>query len=57
MLWILLGLVAGFLAGIQNGDFEYALKLGSAAGSATAFSEGLADKDDIYNILKGEDVL
>lgn len=50
-------MVAGFLAGIQNSDFEYALKLGSAAGSATAFSEGLADKDDIYNILKGEDVL
>ena len=39
-------LVAGFLAGLQTGDYEYALKLGCAAGSATAFSDGLAKRED-----------
>jgi len=38
-------MVAGFLAGfLQTGDYSYALRLGTAAGSATAFSLGLADK-------------
>ncbi|WP_440321637.1 1-phosphofructokinase [Laedolimicola sp.] len=37
-------MVAGFLAGFdRSGSYEEALKLGTAAGSATAFSEGLAD--------------
>lgn len=45
-------MVAGFLAGAANGDYEYALKLGSAAGGATAFSDGLAAKDFIYELLK-----
>ena len=41
-------MVAGFLAGyMENGDYENALKLGVYAGSATAFSEGLATKSDI----------
>ena len=45
-------MVAGFLAGyIQTQDYAYALKLGSAAGNATAFSETLAHKDEILNIL------
>ncbi len=44
-------MVAGFVAGIEKGDYEYALKLGTAAGGATAFSEGLAKKDDIYRLL------
>lgn len=45
-------MVAGFLAGyLQNGDYEYALKLGTAAGSATAFSLGLADKALIDQLL------
>lgn len=41
-------MVAGFLAGyMETGDYEKALKLGVYAGSATAFSEGLARKEDI----------
>lgn len=46
-------MVAGFLAGyMQNGDYEYALKLGTAAGGATAFSDGLAEKELIYDLIK-----
>ncbi len=45
-------MVAGFLAGAAEGDYEYALKLGTAAGGATAFSEGLAKKSDIMNLLQ-----
>lgn len=41
-------MVAGFLAGyLQKADYEYALKLGVAAGSATACSEGLANEEKI----------
>lgn len=41
-------MVAGFLAGyMETGDYEKALRLGVYAGSATAFSEGLARKEDI----------
>ena len=36
-------MVAGFLAGYQQGSLASALRLGAAAGSATAFSEGIAD--------------
>lgn len=49
-----LGFVAGYT---EKNDYCYALELGTAAGSATAFSEGLAPKNDIYrllDILKGE---
>lgn len=43
-----LALVAGFLAGLVSGLAEGdALRLGAAAGSATAFSENLAEKEDI----------
>lgn len=45
-------MVAGFIAGLTKGDYGYALKLGTAAGGATAFSKGLAKKDDIYELLK-----
>ena len=45
-------MVAGFIAGSANGDYEYALKLGTAAGGATAFSEGLAEKEEIYRLLE-----
>lgn len=45
-------MVAGFIAGIGSGDYEYALKLGTAAGGATAFSNGLAKKEDINKLLK-----
>lgn len=45
-------MVAGFIAGSQEGDYEYALKLGTAAGGATAFSDGLAQRDEIYRLLE-----
>ena len=41
-------MVAGFVAG----DYRYALRLGTACGSATAFSVGLATKADIENLLR-----
>lgn len=45
-------MVAGFIAGyIKKGDYSYALKLGSACGNATAFSEQLATKNEILNIF------
>ncbi|MGL5433975.1 MAG: 1-phosphofructokinase [Lachnospiraceae bacterium] len=41
-------MVAGFLAGyLKTGSYEEALKWGTAAGSASAFSEGLAASADI----------
>lgn len=45
-------MVAGFVAGCEQGDYEYALKLGTATGGATAFSEGLAKREDIDKLLK-----
>lgn len=45
-------MVAGFLAGFLKGDYEYALKLGTAAGGATAFSDGLAKKDKIFELME-----
>lgn len=45
-------MVAGFIAGSMDGDYEYALKLGTASGGATAFSEGLAKKEDIFCLLE-----
>lgn len=46
-------MVAGFIAGYtEKKDYRYALELGTASGSATAFSEGLAKKDDIYRLLR-----
>ncbi len=45
-------MVAGFLAGwLDKGDYDYALKLGTATGSATAFSLGLAEKPLIEQLL------
>lgn len=44
-------MVAGFLAGSEKGDYEYALKLGTASGGATAFSDGLAKKEEIFKLL------
>lgn len=45
-------MVAGFLAGyLQTGDYDYALKLGTAAGSATAFSLGLATGQQIEQLM------
>ncbi len=46
-------MVAGFLAGwLGKGDYDYALKLGTATGSATAFSIGLAEKPLIDKLLE-----
>ena len=55
-------MVAGFIAGIkqknkENPDktkdnFEYALKMGIATGSASAFSTNLATKEEVYDLLK-----
>ncbi len=45
-------MVAGFVAGSESGDYEYALKLGTATGGATAFSEGLAKRAEIDELLK-----
>ena len=47
-------MVAGFIAGSEHGDYEYALKLGTAAGGATAFSDGLAERaliDELFRSL------
>ena len=45
-------MVAGFLAGwLGKQDYDYALKLGTATGSATAFSIGLAEKPLIDRLL------
>ena len=44
--------VAGFLAGyIETKDFEKAFKMGICAGSASAFSENLATKEEIIKML------
>ena len=46
-------MVAGFLAGcLKTGDYACALKLGTAAGSATAFSLGLATKEQIDALME-----
>lgn len=46
-------LMAGFLAGLdEKGEIDYAMKLGIAAGGATAFSHGLAVKEEIFELLK-----
>ncbi|MGI6268944.1 MAG: 1-phosphofructokinase [Candidatus Howiella sp.] len=46
-------MVAGFLAGyIETGDLLYALRLGTAAGSATAFSDGLAQREEIDRLMQ-----
>ena len=45
-------MVAGFLAGyLDSGDYEQALRVGSAAGSATAFSDVLATHPEIEALL------
>lgn len=45
-------MVAGFLAGSIDGDYAYALKLGTATGGATAFSDGLAKREEIDRLLQ-----
>lgn len=46
-------MVAGFLAGyLTSGSYEQALRLGTAAGSATAFTSWLADKKQIDALME-----
>jgi len=46
-------MVAGFVAGYEKRrDYAYALKLGSACGNATAFSQGLAERELIDELLQ-----
>jgi len=46
--------VAGFLFGFsENRDFETALSYAVAAGSATAFSEGIGTRRQVLSLLKG----
>jgi len=45
-------MLAGFLAGLENGDFSHALRLGTAAGGATAFSDGLAKGEEILHLME-----
>lgn len=43
-------MVAGFLAGAERG-YDYALKLATACGAATAASEGVADRNKVQDLL------
>lgn len=46
-------MVAGFIAGyLDTGDYRHALKLGTACGGATAFSDGIGTKDLIMKLLE-----
>jgi 1-phosphofructokinase len=46
-------MVAGFLAGyLRTADYGYALKLGTAAGSATAFSVGLGTAEQVERLMR-----
>ena len=46
-------MVAGFVAGwMQTRSYSFALRLGTACGSATAFSLGLATKEKIDELMK-----
>ena len=46
-------MVAGFLAGyMKSGEYSEALRLGTASGSATAFSPGLGSKELIESLLQ-----
>lgn len=48
-------MVAGFTAGyIETADYSYALRLGSACGNATAFSEKLATHEEIERVFNAE---
>lgn len=45
-------MLAGFLAGYtERGDFDRAFKMGICAGSASAFSEDLATKDEVQTLM------
>lgn len=49
-------MVAGFIAGyLKTNNYEYALKLGTACGGATAFHSGLATKEQIKRTFNSLD--
>ena len=46
-------MVAGFMAGyMEKQDYEYAFHMGIAAGSASAFSENLATREEIEAVYQ-----
>ena len=46
-------MVAGFLAGyLEHKDYAQAFKMGVCTGSASAFSEELATKEEVEHLLK-----
>ena len=46
-------MVAGFMAGwLEKKDYRYAFYMGVAAGSASAFSENLATKEEIEHVYR-----
>ena len=46
-------MVAGFLAGwLEKQDYEYAFCMGLAAGSASAFSENLATREEVDSVFR-----
>ena len=46
-------MIAGFIAGyIKTGDYSYALKLGTACGNATAYSDKLAGINEINELIQ-----
>ena len=51
-------MVAGFMAGyLQTCNYEDAFRMGVATGSASAFSENLATKREISEVLKRVEVI
>lgn len=46
-------MVAGFIAGyMEKRDYGYALRLGTACGGATAFSDGIGTRDQVMELLQ-----
>jgi 1-phosphofructokinase len=46
-------MVAGFLYGfLEKGEYEYAFKMGLSTGSASAFSEYLATKEEVEAVYR-----
>ena len=46
-------MVAGFMAGyMEKQDYQYAFHMGIAAGSASAFSENLATREEIEAVYQ-----
>lgn len=46
-------MVAGFMAGyLEKQDYEYAYQMGASTGSASAFSENLATKEEVMEVFE-----